>query len=190
MQVYKKPEFENDSYMFVIDLVNDKLAELSLFDLGYYSAKHEAFKTKDISKRRFLPFVDRPSFANFDDVSSLEGTIYTHTCEDKNNMSYERIIYTVKENYRKSRRCAVNFADTLYNYMRLFRNTSCLNSIHYYNDNVTLYFRASDIQNELLIDLMLIMEFFIKPVGEFKTLTVMASTSQNIGFDLENLIQK
>ena len=188
MTIYKKPAFEDDSYAFVIDLQNDKLREISLFEIDYYTAKFEAFTKKDISKKNFTDYVNRPSFRNFDLVDALRGTIYTHTCEAKNKFDYEHILKIVKANYKTSRRCAVNFADTLFDYMRDYFDTSCLNSIHYYKDNVTLYFRASDIENELLIDLHLIYEFFIKPVGSFKTLTVFSSTAQNVNCKLENLL--
>ena len=61
-------------------------------------------------------------------------------------------------------------------------NTSCLNIIHYFKDRVTLFFRASDMRNELAYDLKLINEFFIKPVYGEKNIEVhvIASTAQNI----------
>ncbi len=187
MVIYKRPIFQDDSYMFVIDLEKDVLAKIEK-DTVYYLEKKYSFKHKDIDKQKFEAFKDRPSFANFDDIQDLAGTIYTHTCEGKNKLDYEHIIKYCKKYHKKSRRCAINFADTLADYLQLSKNTSCLNSIHFYKDNVTVYFRASDIQNELLIDLHLIMQFFVQPVGNFKTLTVMSSTAQNIHFDLNNLV--
>lgn len=191
MKVYKFPTFEDDSYMFVLEQ-GDELIEISLFDLDYYNVKREAFTMRDNRKSNFSDFSDfvrKPSMRMFDQVEDLSGTIYTYTCEEKNNMSYREIISAVKENYSKSRRCNINFADTLLDYLDSTYNTSCLNAIHYYKDNVTLYFRASDIKNELLIDLYLIKEFFIDPVGKFKTITVVASTAQNIEYELELLIK-
>jgi hypothetical protein len=186
MIIYKKPLFEDDSYMFVLE-ETDRLAEISLFDLEYYNTKREMFNSLDSDKMHLSDFVHRPSLRMFDEVINLSGSIYTLTCEDKNDMSYSTIITAVKCNYKTSRRCTINFADTLRDYIDDSINTSCLNAIHYYKDNVTLYFRASDMKNELLIDLHLIKEFFIKPVGHFKTITVVASTAQNI-IKFNNLI--
>lgn len=184
MIVFKRPEFEDDSYAFVIN-ESDKLPEISLFDLNYYNTKREMFSKSIIDKYMLSNYVYRPSLKNFDEVFDLSGSIYTYTCEVKNIMDYKLIIQSVKNNYKTSRRCTINFADTLLDYLTNSINTSCLNSIHYYKDNVTIYFRASDIENELLIDLYLIKEFFIDPVGKFKTITVFASTAQNIdAFDL------
>lgn len=190
MLVHKHPGFENDSFMFVLGKL-DKLSEISLFDLDYFSVKQQMFKTKDINKMMLSDFIDRPSLHSFDEMKDASGTIYTHTCEAKNSLTYERIIEAVKNNYKVSRRCSINFADTLNDYLTNSVNTSCLNSIHYYKDNATLYFRASDVRNELLIDLHLIKEFFLDPVGEFETITVFSSTAQNvyIGSHLNNLIQ-
>jgi hypothetical protein len=191
MIVFKEPKFENDSYMFVIDLENDELACLdeAIYPLDYSNAKLKAFRNKDISKKPFEMFSYRPSLVDIDSLADLAGSIYTHTCEGKNKLDYNHIIKYCKRFHKVSRRCAVNFADTLFDYLDGKKNTSCLNSIHYYKDNVTLYFRASDIKNELLLDLKFIMHFFVVPVGNFKTLTVMSSTAQNIETKLSTLIQ-
>lgn len=191
MIVYKEPKFENDSYMFVIDLQNDELAALDdkIYPFDYVEAKVNAFKTKDISKRSFEMFSYRPSLVDVDSLPDLAGSVYTHTCEGKNKLDYNHIIKYCKKFHKKSRRCAINFADTLFDYLDGKKNTSCLNSIHFCGDNVTLYFRASDIKNELLLDLRLIKIFFIHPVGNFKTLTVMSSTAQNVETKLSTLIQ-
>lgn len=189
MVIYKKPSFENDSYMFVIDLENDELVQVDAVDVNYTMVKSKLFRTKKIDKDLLFHFRDRPSLLNFNSIEDLSGTIYTHTCEGKNKMDYEHIISNCKKFHKVSRRCAINFADTLSDYLNGKKNTSCLNSIHFYRDNVTLYFRASDMTNELLIDLKLIKHFFIEPVGKFKTLTVMCSTAQNVEYDLNNLIK-
>lgn len=192
MKIYKNPEFENDSYMFVIDLKKDEF-ELSRpsgnYTYEYIEAKIKAFENKSKSKKAFEAFNDRPSFANFDNVEDLSGTIYTYTCQNKNKLDYAHIIRYCKHFKDRHRRCVVNFADTLHDYLSPHKDTSCLNSIHYYKDNVTVYFRASDIKNELLLDLYLINRFFIEPVGKFKTLTVMSSTAQNVGTKLSTLIR-
>lgn len=191
MIVYKEPKFENDSYMFVIDLQNDEFAMLdnSIYSSVYVDAKFKAFETKNISKKPFEKFSFRPSLVDIGSLEDVSGSVYTFTCQGKNKLDYNHIIKYCKKFHKTSRRCAVNFADTLYDYLDGKKNTSCLNSIHYCGDNVTLYFRASDIKNELHLDLKLIKYFFIDPVGKFKTLTVMSSTAQNIQTKLTTLIQ-
>lgn len=191
MVVFKEPKFENDSYMFVIDLEKDTLAILDdkTYPISYVDAKVNAFQSKNISKKPFKYFTDRPSLREFETLPDLEGSIYTFTCQGKNKLDYNHIIKYCKKFHKTSRRCAINFADTLFDYLDGKKNTSCLNSIHFCGDNVTLYFRASDIKNELLFDLKLILVYFIKPVGNFKTLTVMCSTAQNIETKLTTLIQ-
>lgn len=191
MVIYKDPKFENDSYMFVIDLEKDTLATLDdeIYPFDYVNAKVYAFKVKNTSKKPFRNFTDRPSLREFKTLPDLEGSIYTFTCQSKNKLDYNHIIKYCKKFHKTSRRCAINFADTLYDYLDGKKNTSCLNSIHFCGDNVTLYFRASDIKNELLLDLYMINDFFIKPVGNFKTLTIMSSTAQNIETKLLTLIQ-
>ena len=192
MIVYKEPKFENDSYMFVLN-IEDELTSIDHSDndfmIAYKEEKYIAFSKKGINKERLKDFKCLPSLGNFDNISDLAGTIYTHTCEGKNKLDYNHIIKFCKKFHKTSRRCAVNFADTLSDYLNPNKNTSCLNSIHYCGDNVTLYFRASDIKNELLLDLHLIIDFFIKPVGNFKTITVIASTAQNVETKLSTLIQ-
>lgn len=191
MVVYKEPKFENDSYMFVIDLQKDEFAmfDNNIYSLEYIDTKFNAFETKNISKKPFKDMVLRPSLSELHKLQNVEGSIYTFTCQGKNKLDYNHIIKYCKKFHKTSRRCAINFADTLYDYLDGRKNTSCLNSIHFCGDNVTLYFRASDIKNELLLDLKLIKCFFIDPVGNFKTLTVMSSTAQNIETKLISLIQ-
>lgn len=191
MKIYKAPEFENDSYMFVIEVKKDILSALdeSIYPSSYVNAKYNAFTRKGINKSRLEQFTDRPSLSNFDNIDDLSGTIYTYTCQGKNKLDYNHIIKYCKHFKNKHRRCVVNFADTLHDYLSPHKDTSCLNSIHFYKDNVTLYFRASDIKNELLLDLRMIIDFFIEPVGNFNTITVMSSTAQNVDTKLETLIQ-
>jgi len=94
----------------------------------------------------------------------------------------------VKDNKDNSRRCVINIADTLINYIDDSVNTSCLNIIHYHKNSVKLFFRASDMTNELLYDLHLIKEFFIDPVFDtMPEIHVIASTAQNLT-EINNLI--
>lgn len=189
MKLFKTPEFENDSYMIQLS-ASDELADVPSEDLEYFEAKLKAFHDRSIDKHQFKKFKDsRGSFASYDDATNMAGTVYTYTCEPKNRTSYEFMLAYSRRHRHTSRRCAINFADTFIDYINPRKNTSCLNSIHYHMDNVTIYFRASDVKHELLIDLKLIKQFFIDPVGEFKTITVIASTSQNIIYNFNHLIK-
>lgn len=188
MVIHKRPYFENDSMMFVIEKTDKLNNTFDLFTQAYYETKRKMFANQIIDKTLLEPYVDRASLRDILRQEDVSGSIYTYTCQEKNRLDYAHIIKTCKVRHRLNRKCAINFADTLYDYTSVHKNTSCLNSIHFCDDNVTLYFRASDVTNELNVDLLLIKEFFIDPVGEFKTITVMASTAQNIHFSLTNLI--
>lgn len=189
MVIFKGPQFEDDSCMFVIDLQHESLSMLPKeeYSLEYINTKYRAFAEKDISKDNFEKFSDRLSLRDIHKCADVAGSIYTYTCEGKNGYSYKHILELCRGSYKRTRRCAITFADPLHDYLDNSKNTSCLNSIHYYKDNVTVYFRASDLKNELLLDLHMIYDFFIQPVGSFKTLTVMCSTAQNIHFNLKTL---
>lgn len=177
MIVYKKPIFEDDSYYFVLEN-KDELRESSG---EYLFLKRIAFAREDVSKESLAKFFDLPSFTGVKNHVNLMGTIYTASAGYKNDLPYVDIIRTVKENKDKSRRCVVRLADSLRDYMCEFTNTSCLNIIHYYKDSVKLFFRASDMENELLYDLQLIKEFFVDPVYDVTPdIHVIASTAQKI----------
>ena len=94
MIVYKEPKFENDSYMFVIDLEKDLFAILHnrKYPFDYVIAKYTAFEEKNISKEPFEAFADRPSLREFKTLPDLEGSIYTFTCQSKNKLDYNHII--------------------------------------------------------------------------------------------------
>ena len=178
MLVYKKPEFEDDSYYFVLEK-NDVLVEP--LEIEYLNRKREAFDCNRIDKEFMFSFLDRPSFTGVELQYDLVGTIYTKSAEEKNNMHIDRIIKSVKDNKDKSRRCVITIADTLKDYLDDSINTSCLNIIHYHKDVVKLFFRASDMTNELLYDIYLIKEFFIDPVYKNDVdIHIISSTAQNI----------
>lgn len=189
MKIYKTPKFENDSYYFVVEK-NDNLTELPCFKDTYYGRKLYAFIKKDISKMQFLDFRDRPSFRYFDKVEDLSGTIYTMSCEDKNDLTFETMIELVRENVGRTRRCVINMANTLRDYLNEDIDTSCLTSITYSPEKVTLFFRASDMENELLVDLLLLRDFFIYPVYDtLPEIHVISATAQNVNFNPFNLIR-
>lgn len=59
-------------------------------------------------------------------------------------------------------------------------DVSCLNLIHYLQNEVKLIFRSSDIFNELWVDIITIYEFFLKPIYSSNIdIEIFASTGQN-----------
>lgn len=200
MKVYKEAKFQDDSYYFVVE-PSDVLAPIAKRNALYYKEKVGAFKKYDIEKFNFLHHIHRPSFRTFYKVEDLSGTIYTHSCEGKNDMTYTTLLMRVRANLGNTRRCVVNMADTLYDYLDETIDTSCLMSIVYNPGKVTLTFRASDMENELHTDLLLIKQFFIDPIykkhnalsgssisTESPEIHVIAVTAQNVETDLKSFI--
>lgn len=195
MKIIKEPTFENDSYMFTFNLY-DKLAKVE--DQKYLKDKQKAFMNFDKSKRALKDHFDRPSFGNVSDVKDLQGTVYTCKALVRNEYDcYDTMVSDIQKNKAKGRKCFLDFANPLREYLDQSINTSCLASIHFLNDRATVFFRASCMEHELLYDLHLIKSFFLKPVYGFfgAEITVVASTAQNIIninklFDNENEIRK
>jgi hypothetical protein len=178
--IIKSPGYKDDSYYFIIPGHEDFGVMIEKLDLNYVSEKMNAFRDKDIDNANFIRFKERPSLRNIEYKMDLRGSIYTHACEQKNGMVYDDLIAEVKKEKNRSRRCVVNMADKLVNYTNPFIDTSCLNIIHYSNNIVKLFFRASDVKNELLTDLLTIKKYFIDPVYDTNPeIHVIASTAQN-----------
>ena len=177
MKVIKEAEFEDDSFYFIIEPDD----QIKVVDDLYIKVKRKLFANKIVDKNLFTMF-DRQSTRNLKHEDNINGTIYTRSAELKNEMDHDMIIKTIQENKDLSRRCVVRLADSLSDYMADNVNTSCLNIIHYHKDTVKLFFRASDMTNELLYDIILIKEFFISNVFKYDqpTIHVIASTAQNI----------
>lgn len=177
MKIVKTPEFENDSYYIIVEKHDEIVHNTDC----YLNDKRKAFLEHDVSKSSLEKYFCRSSFTGVDSQRDLSGTIYTRTSELKNNMKYKEMLQTVIENKDNSRRCVIVIADTLKDYMDNSLNTSCLNIIHYFENTVKLFFRASDMKNELLYDIHLIREFFIDPVFfNDPEIHIIASTAQNI----------
>lgn len=184
-RVLKYPEYENDSAFISID--SDYVSNIRelVKDDNYYSVKNRKFLEKNLDSIDFEQFVkDRPSLRNMSEF--LEGSIYTYTCEKKNGICYESILDNVRTMISKnSRRAFVTISDRFLDY----RNSeiikdldvSCLSGIHYMKDKVTLFFRASDIKNELFVDIVTIYDHFIREIygNENIKIELMISTCQN-----------
>lgn len=191
IEIIKKPKKENDYMLFNIKnffISKNKIKKICKKN-NYIKTKIQAFNNKNINKNLFSDFKKRPSFKNFEKINDLRGTIYTYSCEEKNDMKYERIINKIKKIVKtSSRRGLIRIADTFKDYYESNKNVSCLNLIHYYKDSMRLVFRASDIKNELYEDLITISNSFILPVYNKRIdLTIFASTCQNIEYFNETL---
>lgn len=197
MEILKTPEFENDDYLIRLNakkiptggLAFSLLNKFSPSLASYYETKRRAFFERDVRPNVFSQFVnDRPSLRSLSELPELKSTIYTVACERQNALEYHLLIDGVKrhlEKFPNTRRCVVRLANSFVEYSdsEMFEpaDVTCLNLIHYFKDSPRLVFRASDIENELLIDILTITEFFIKPVYGDRdvVLSIYASTSQN-----------
>ena len=170
IDVIYSPKYENDQCFLSIKdfyISADTIKDLCNKD-PYLKLKCNKFRNIDYSKDGFEKFINcRPSLRNFNKMNNMKGTIYTYLIE-KNNLSYFKIIPKIKEMLdNKSRRAIVRILNSFAEYYLSHEeniDVSCLSLIHYMEDNVKLIFRASDITNEFIVDLITIYEFFIKPV--------------------------
>lgn len=187
MITYKVPKYENDSLYMVLedfDIMTDQ------FD-DYTNFKLEKFQKKDISRSGVDQFRRKPSFSN-DNVKYFRNTIYTYTVERENYVEHEKALQQVKTLLElKSRRAVIRFANSLDHYFNsaVYNDVdvTCLSLIHYIRSgkflNVKLIFRALDLENEALTDLITIYMYFIEPIvqaDDIVTIEIIASTVQNI----------
>ena len=198
MIIVKKPEFENDDYLIRIDVEKIPiglsaakiLAKSSESLAAYYIAKRSAFLNKDINPNAFANFIDdRPSLRMLLNLEALDSTVYTAACEIENEIDYQSLIDRVKLHLKlkpNTRRCVVRFVNSFQKYssseLIKHNDVTCLSLVHYLKSGPKLVFRASDIKNELLIDLLTIIEFFIKPVYDSSELqiSIYSSTAQEV----------
>jgi hypothetical protein len=184
--VFKEPEYENDSSYFRINTQYvEKIRDTIRLD-EYYTVKDRMFREKDVDNSNLIRFRDeKPSLRNM--PRFLEGTVYTFTCEKKNGKSYENIVETVKSMLSEgSRRALVTISDRLLDYEMSTKDSSvdvsCLSTIHYKKDSVSLFFRASDVENELTTDIVTIYDYFVLPVYEGRSIEIdiFTSSCQNV----------
>jgi hypothetical protein len=204
--VVKMPEYNDDDYLikypgFVIEQY-DRYIDLD----PYTSLKSKQFANFDMDPQIWLesPFLDRPALRNLNESSDMSGSIYTATCGLRNidtiyyynhinfKAHYENCIDMVKrmlEYKSNSRRIFMRMANSLQQYAeseltKSVIDTTCLIGIHYMKDSFKLIFRASDVQNEIIPDILTIYKYFIVPVYDVRPLdlTIYASTAQNVGY--------
>jgi len=196
IELNKKPQFEDDSYLITIK--NFSLDLTKKFD-NYTELKRNKFRNMDTSKDGLKPFLeDRGSLRMFDSIDSLVGSIYTYAVQERHNgITYEHAINYIKEIFEKnpnSRRAVLRIANSISDYRKAELegyDVSCLNLIHYLRNQVNLVFRSSDIKHELYTDIVTIYEFFIEPIYGSTPINIQiyGSTGQNID-ELDNLIKK
>lgn len=200
MEIIKVPEYENDDYLFRIRIeripTGDRAIEfLQTIDqklANYYVEKRRAFALQDTNPEIFSQFVDdRPSLRALSQLNLLDSTIYTVACERENQVKYLDVISNVKSHLKakpSTRRCAVRFINAFSRYFSSEvdapSDVTCLSFIHYMSTGARLVFRASDVKNELLVDILTIKEFFLDPVYEPDAkdveLSVYSSTAQQV----------
>lgn len=174
-------------------IVSDRILSLNIKD-KYLSEKISMFEKQDIDPARLEKFKDnRSSLRNIEDIKKLDGSIYTRTVSDENSMQYGKIIENIRSalnsdklSSSKNRRIILRIVNSFSKYNASLSDSSldvsCLALIHYYDDCPRIMFRASDIENEIIPDMVTIMRFFIQPVyGSQKIkLAYFSSTCQNI----------
>lgn len=209
MNIVKKPDFENDDYLFRLDLKkiptwNKAVDFFHSFDpklVDYYLTKRLAFSSQDTNPKVFSKFVeDKPSLRSLSELISLDSTIYTVACERENYTNYRDILSNVKMHLDfkpSTRRCVVRFINAFNKYFTSEitdpSDVTCLSFIHYLTTGPKLIFRASDIKNELLVDILTIKEFFLDPIYESSMLqdlqlSVYSSTAQHVS-DWDNFVE-
>lgn len=194
MKIYKTPTYEDDSYHIQLqnvklDILDYKLNKMRKLD-EYLDTKIVAFANKDINPMNFIKYKDtKKSLADVENINKLTGTIYTFSVEQQNFMSYDNIIKKSKEMYENNpndRRNVIRIANDFKTYSESkVKNidVSCLNLIQIFNKHPKIVFRASDIQNELFVDIITIFLFFInKIMGSEKIIDIdiISLTSQNV----------
>jgi hypothetical protein len=196
VNVFKAPFSENDT--FLIKLIKFNLAEEKLNILcssdEYLDLKIKRFREKNTSTSGFEKFEKKASLSR--PLDSLEGSIYTYTCEIRNNDTYSESIDHIKTLVSKnSRRAILRFLNSGWSYyssetINKKLNVTCLAYIQYFKDRVSIVFRASDLQEELFVDIITIYEFFIKPIYNIPINIEIYSTSVQNHLYFGDLINK
>jgi len=201
-----KPVQENDSYNFQLVDFSSKIynhirLHLSTNDSSYLNDKSILFhleQTEGPIVNRFLEcHKDRNSLKSYyaNNIEKLDASIYTAAALKKNHLDSLDVLYCkIKEMLDlKSRRIVLRFLDTLTGYHSstyISRDVSCLAFIQYFENRVSIVFRASDIKDELLVDILTIYSYFIQPIYQQSvTLDLYCTCAQNIS-NFNSLIQK
>jgi hypothetical protein len=184
-----EPKVENDSMFISIEnlFISEEDKNVFLVGSDYAQIKFDKFENKNRNPADFYGFT-AASLSNIKKLRDLSSTIYTFSAQNKNGMKLEDILSEIKLALQKnpnSRRMLLRFANPVKEYLRSEKDgnvdISCLLNIHYRKDGATMIFRALDLKDEFLLDLLTLYWFFLKPVYEGKiNIKIFASTVQNI----------
>ena len=186
------PQWEDDSYLFSFMAnslpVDDWANYFSGEELKYLLTKNYMFEHV-ITDPEYLEEFDRPSLRGIAKMTALPATIYTHAVERQNGYPLDTCLRDIREMLEKNpktRRAMLRLVNPLVDYYDSTQkpgvDITCLNLLHFTHDGARMIFRASDIKNELIPDILTVNKHFIKPVyGDLPyKLTVFSSTAQNI----------
>tara|TARA_Y100000816_G_scaffold287793_1_gene271178 strand:- start:620 stop:1243 length:624 start_codon:yes stop_codon:yes gene_type:complete len=189
-----EPVYENGDYLLELSGVPDysKVKNIEGVDFDYLHFKYLKFLNIDTRVEGWDQFKSRPSLRSLDSMNGeLSSTVYTNAVSKNNEkISYEsskNMIKSMLEKNPATRRAFLRFASPISEYYVSTYSpidVTCLSAIHYLNDSCKLLFRASDIKNELLYDIITIDTFFLKPIyGEQDySIKIYASTAQNVEY--------
>lgn len=194
--IYKAPKHEDDSYyarfnsFFLHDEVIDEIAAKD----PYLALKIDKFTNLDSSRDGFEQFTYKPSLRNLYNLADMGGSIYTVTAEDENEGWMDLILEDIKylmihHPTRAVLRLVKSVQDYRYSSQHSGLDVPCLNLIYYSPKCVKMVFRASDVKEELLYDVILVYKFFIKPFFNdlLVKLDLFASTTQNHTYFYETI---
>jgi hypothetical protein len=195
LEVFKRPEFEGDS--FLIRLHNFKVGSLeglSPEEISYYHTKMRMFEQGDVVGIGLDQFaVNRPSLRSLatwrNQGVRLDSTNYAVAASLQNGMCVTDLLdrYSARLSSDPScRRCVLRLANPGMQYLTSTvesLDVSCTLSMHFLTNRTSIAMRASDVMHELVPDLLLARDFFIHrvfPGVDRVSLELYSSSAQNI----------
>lgn len=207
----KAPSSENDDMFLILKnfKVAQEIFQRELDVDPYLKLKYDKFKDLDLTFLGYDQFKDKTSLKKVGLIEDWTATVYTYSAI-KNNLKlnekqylemisksqeqkveiYKNFIQSIKDFITQNpntRRCVIRFASHFNDYVlsendkSFDADVSCLLYIHYLKDSVKIVFRAIDLKDEAFVDLMLLYNFFIKPIyGDKANISIYSSTVQNI----------
>lgn len=194
-EVIKGPEFEGDSFLIRLkDFRVGSVEGLPDTDVSYYRTKLKMFEEEDVFGTDLDRFaLDRPSLRSLSDWRAsgfmLDSTNYAVAATRQNGVSVKNLLADYSNrlaNEPTCRRCVLRLANPGAQYLAStieHLDVSCTLAMHFLSDRTSIVMRASDVLNELVPDLLLARDFFVRrvfPGAERVDVEVYASTAQNI----------
>lgn len=184
-EMYHLPEFENDHLVVLLKDIIISDEQIAKINDPYLNLKLKKFQNKDISISGFKEFSYKGSLKNLSKKKDLAGSIYTHKIQKTQEIQLDEILEKIRLMLKmNSRRAFLNFSNKIsesYISESSPLDISCLCSIHYLDNKASIYFRASDILEELFVDIVTIYKFFLQPIYLDKiNIFLVSSTCQNV----------